>query len=127
MDAWVIINGNLTKDPVVESTAKGVSVTKLHVAVNGVKNDEKKTTYYYVSTFGVLADTCARNLTKGRGVIVIGELDITLDTKHETPRVYPNIEARFVKFMPKGHQAQQDEAPVTPDMFMDITSEDVPF
>ena len=64
-------------------TDKGLSVTSFRVAVNHRKFDASTnkwvatdTSWYTVTTFGILADQVANKVAKGDAVIVSGELKI---------------------------------------------------
>ncbi len=73
-----ILIGNLGSDPEMRYTPTGQAVCSFSVAVNrrwtdaqGQSHDE--TTWYRVSTWGKLAETCSQYLAKGRMVLVEGD------------------------------------------------------
>jgi single-strand DNA-binding protein len=75
----IIIVGNLGRDPELRYTADGTPVTTFSVATNrrwsgqdGQPHDE--TTWFRVSAWRRLAETCAEYLQKGRQVLVEGQL-----------------------------------------------------
>ena len=74
----ILVEGNLTKDPVLKETPKGTSVCTFTVASNRFyKQDEafeKEVSFFDVETWAKLAEACGSQLTKGRGVRVIGRL-----------------------------------------------------
>ena len=67
----VTLVGNLTADPVLKQLGDDRRVCNLRIAVNDQKDQPL---YIDVATFGVQADACARYLSKGRAVAVIGRL-----------------------------------------------------
>lgn len=74
----ILIEGNLTRDPVLKETPKGTSVCDMSVASNRFykQDDElqKEVSFFDVEAWSRLAEACAQNLKKGRGVRVVGRL-----------------------------------------------------
>ena len=74
----VNIMGNLTRDPELKYTASGKAVCNISIANNRIfsKNGEKATevSYFDVEVWGVIAENCAKYLSKGSGIIVEGRL-----------------------------------------------------
>lgn len=74
----VVIEGNLTRDPELKETPKGTPVCSFCVASNRyykVDNESKQDVYFFdVETWAALAETCGRNLAKGKGVKIVGKL-----------------------------------------------------
>lgn len=69
-------SGRLTDDPELKSTSNGSSVCKFTVAVNKrVGKDEERTSFIPTTVFGKQAENCAKYLTKGREVRVVGEFE----------------------------------------------------
>src|SRR5438093_9226708 len=82
----VLLMGNLTRDPEIKYTPKGMAVTELGLAVNreyttdgGEKREE--VTFVDVTVWGRQAETSAEYLKKGRPVFVEGRLQ--LDTWYD--------------------------------------------
>ncbi|MBI5310000.1 MAG: single-stranded DNA-binding protein [Actinobacteria bacterium] len=76
----VIITGNLTADPQLNTLPSGTSVCELRVAVNGRRKDESgqwvdKPNYFTVKVWGNQGENAAKYLAKGRPVAVDGRLD----------------------------------------------------
>lgn len=76
----ITLVGNLGSDPEMRYTPSGVAVTTFSLAVNkswtsqdGQRQD--KTTWFRVTAWRALAETCSKYLTKGRQVLVIGEVE----------------------------------------------------
>ena len=74
----VIISGNLTREPELRSTASGMAVLQLGVAVNDrVKNGdnwEDRPNYIDCTMFGSRAESVSRYLAKGSKVSIEGKL-----------------------------------------------------
>lgn len=77
----VIVTGNLTADPVLNSLPSGTSVCDLRIAVNGRRKDNEsgqwvdKPNYFNVKVWGAQGENAAKYLSKGRPVAVDGRLD----------------------------------------------------
>lgn len=77
----VIIAGNLTKDPELRTTASGLAVCRLRLAITRVfktqdGSQNKETTFVDVDCFGKQAETVARFFTKGKPILVEGRLKL---------------------------------------------------
>lgn len=75
----VIITGNLTADPQLNTLPSGTPVCELRVAVNGRRKDGDqwvdKPNYFTVKVWGNQGENAAKYLAKGRPVAVDGRLD----------------------------------------------------
>ncbi|HUX13651.1 MAG TPA: single-stranded DNA-binding protein [Spirochaetia bacterium] len=74
----IIVEGNLTRDPILTATPKGTSVCTFAVASNRFfrQNDEqqKEVSFFDVETWARLGEVCGEQLKKGRGVRIVGRL-----------------------------------------------------
>ncbi len=74
----ILIEGNLTRDPMVTETPKGTRVCNFSVASNRFyrhnESMQKEVSFFDVETWARLAEKCADQLEKGRGVRVVGRL-----------------------------------------------------
>ena len=141
----ITLIGNLTRDPEVRSTSSGVTVCTFTIAVNrrfANQSGERQTDFFRINAWRQLGDTCARYLSKGRKVAVIGELQArTYEAKDGTTRMSLDVSADEVEFLsPKnmddsgsgysgnGYSAPRPAAPAQ-DLagFTDINSDDLPF
>ncbi len=136
----ITLIGNLTRDPEVRSTTSGVTVCTFTIAVNrrfASQNGERQTDFFRINAWRQLGDTCARYLSKGRKVAVIGELQArTYEATDGTTRMSLDVSADEVEFLtPKsaddagsGYSAPRPSAPAQ-DLagFTDINSDDLPF
>jgi single-strand DNA-binding protein len=100
----VNIVGNLTRDPELKYTQSGKSVCNLSIANNRIfsKNNEKVTevSYFDIEVWGVVAENCAKYLTKGRGIIVEGRLKQDRWEKDGKTQSRVRILANSIHFMP---------------------------
>ncbi|MDR0449634.1 MAG: single-stranded DNA-binding protein [Treponema sp.] len=74
----ILIEGNLVRDPLLRSTAKGTPVCTFTLASNRFfKQDsglEKEVGFFDAESWGKLAEHCYNQGHKGRGVRVVGRL-----------------------------------------------------
>jgi len=74
----IILEGNLTKDPLMDKTPKGTAVCNFVVASNRFYKTEEgrqsEVGFFDVEVWSRLAETCSEYLSKGRGVRVVGRL-----------------------------------------------------
>lgn len=101
-----VLVGYLGRDPEMRYTPNGQAVCSFSVAVSrkwtdaqGQPHDE--TTWYKVSTWGKLAETCNQYLTKGQMVLVEGDR-IKLDAytnREGQPTASVELTAQTVKFL----------------------------
>jgi single-strand DNA-binding protein len=74
----ILIEGNLVKDPLFKSTAKGTPLCTFSLASNRVYKQEtgveKEVSYFDVETWSKLAESCYSLGRKGRGVRIVGRL-----------------------------------------------------
>jgi single-strand DNA-binding protein len=96
----ITIVGNLGKDPEMRYTPDGTPVTNFSVAVTKKWDGGEKTTWFKVAAWRKLAETCNQYLTKGRQVMVIGEVDVESFSRQDgTPGASLVLTAREVKFL----------------------------
>ena len=138
----VFLIGNLTRDPEQRTTQSGVSVCSFTIAVNRRRSNnaeagQPEADFFRITAWRQLGDTCARYLSKGRKVAVIGELQArTYEAKDGTTRMSLDVSADEVEFLtPKsaddsgsGYSAPRPQAnPQDLAGFTDINSDDLPF
>ena len=71
--AQITLIGNLGRDPEMNYTSAGVSVTKFSIAVSVRKGERETTTWYNCTAFRGLAETLNTHLRKGQQVFIQGE------------------------------------------------------
>jgi len=131
----LIIIGNLGRDPEMRYTQDGTPVTNFSVATNRQWTDasgqvQKRTVWFRVSAWRRLAETCNQYLSKGRQVLVEGEI--------QEPRVWQgqdgqwraslDVTARAVKFL--GGRADVGPVSAPPDEQASsgqVDEEEIPF
>lgn len=114
----ILVEGNLTRDPMLAETPKGTPVCNFAVASNRFYRDneelQKEVSFFDVETWSKLAERCAGTLKKGRGVRVVGRLkqDRWMDGEGKS-RSRIKIVAEHVEFRPvftKPEEAEKLEA-----------------
>ncbi len=98
--------GNLGSDPVMRYTSSGVPVASFSMAVsrswtNQEGQRQEKTIWFRVTAWRKLAETVSQYLTKGRQVMVVGEIEepqIYTD-RDGNPRVTLSVNANTVRFL----------------------------
>jgi len=113
----IIIVGNLGSEPERRATPDGTPVTSFSVATNKrwtTKDGQQgeKTVWWRVTTFRGLAETCGKYLTKGRQVLVEGELSEprAWQGKDGEWRASLDVTAYTVKFVGGREDAPRDGA-----------------
>lgn len=123
--------GNITKDPELRTTPNGKTVCNFSVAVKRKFKDE--TQFFRVATFGATAESCSRNLAKGKKVAVVGELIQTVyEGRNGEKRYSLDVNAEEVEFLspkelPKSDVNGNNEPPYDPSLFKDVSEDDIPF
>ena len=115
----ILLEGNLVRDPESKTLPTGSQVCNFAVASNRFykQNDEleKEVSFFDVEAWSRLAQACAENLKKGRGVRVVGRLKQDRWTDPEgKSRSKVKIVAEHVEFKPvfrkEGAEAEEKEA-----------------
>ncbi len=103
-----IVIGHLGKDPEMRYTSSGQAVTNFTVATSRKYVDkngqqQEKTTWFRVVAWDKLGELCNQYLTKGRLVLVEGEVDVSAFTGQDgQPRGTLELSARNVRFLSGG-------------------------
>ena len=138
----IIIVGNLGKDPEMRYTPSGTPVTSMNIATNRKYTGSdgqvvKETTWFRVSVFGKMAETCAQYLKKGSAVLVEGRL--TPDKNSGGPRTYQRqdgtlgatyeVFANNVRFLGSRGEggAGQTSTPSEDDVPVAASEDEIPF
>ncbi|MBN2030240.1 single-stranded DNA-binding protein [bacterium] len=117
---YVLIAGNLTRDPSFRRTTNGTSVTNFWLASNRKFKDNNgqwrdSVCYVGVVAWHKLAENCADNLRKGCAVIIEGELQSrNLRTEEGRNRNLVEIKARRVQFLNKKDELADKKADAEP-------------
>ena len=111
----ITLIGNLGNDPEMRYTPSGVPVASFNLAVNrswtgqdGQRQD--KTTWFRVSVWNKQAEIVTQYLSKGRQVMVVGEVEeARVYTDREgNPRASLEVKAQSVRFL-----GQRADGPMT--------------
>ncbi|MBM3189925.1 MAG: single-stranded DNA-binding protein [Chloroflexi bacterium] len=132
----VIIVGNLGRDPEMRYTADGTPVTSFSVAVNRRWTDasgqqQERTVWFRVAAWKRLAETCNQFLTKGRQVLVEGEIQEprTYQGRDGQWRASLDVTAFTVRFL--GTRGEAQAAPSAPEDVGEtgggVDEEEIPF
>ena len=106
-----MIEGNLVRDPMFRSTAKGTALCTFCLASNRFYKQEsgleKEVSFFEVETWAKLAENCKTLGRKGRGVRVVGRLkqDRWNDAEGK-PHSKVSIVAEHVEFRPEFKSAE---------------------
>jgi single-strand DNA-binding protein len=130
---YVIVSGNLTKDPVFRQTTNSTPVVNFSIASNRKYKDsssqwQEDVCYVGVVAWNKLAESCKERLRKGSAVLVDGELQ-SRNWKSEEGynRSIVEIKARRIQFLNRtkrpnnGENGYSDEEPA---VFVDEESID---
>jgi single-strand DNA-binding protein len=112
----IVVVGNIGRDAEVKFTPQGQQVCEFSVATNEKRtNGEIETTWFQISAWGKLAETCSQYLSKGREVYIEGRLRVREWSDREgRTRFSLEVNATEVRFL--GNRAsetnsQQEEIP----------------
>jgi single-strand DNA-binding protein len=104
---YVIVAGNLTKDPIFRETTNKTPVVNFSLASNRRFKDssnqwQEDVCYVGIVAWNKLADSCKERLKKGSAVLVDGELQSrTWKTPDDHNRSIVEIKARRIQFLNK--------------------------
>ena len=118
---YVVLAGNLTRDPQVRNTPGGTAVADLGLAINEkFKNKsgelQENTTYVDVVAWGRQAEVCQQYLHKGSPVLIEGRLQLDQwESKEGEKRSKLRIRADRVQFLGGGPRRENNGAAPTGD------------
>jgi len=114
----ITIAGRLGTDPELRFLADGTPVCNFSVAVNQKRKGEETTIWYRISAWNKTAEIVNEYLSKGRAVLIEGQL--RADEKTGGPRIYQKndgtagtsfeLNATNVTFLPGGNDGGQQQA-----------------
>jgi len=115
---YVIVAGNLTKDPIFRQTTNNTPVANFSIASNRKYRDslnqwQEDVCYVGIVAWNKLAESCRERLRKGSAVLVDGELQSRSwksDDGHN--RSIVEIKARRIQFLNKRLKADDDNGHV---------------
>lgn len=107
-----VLSGNLATEPKTTFTANGVARCTFRLAVQSGYTDQngQKTAYFLnIVTWRNTAENCGKYLTKGRPVIVRGEVVTrSYNAEDGSKRTMTEINAERVEFQPWNKNSAQD-------------------
>lgn len=137
------IIGNLCSEPELRTTPNGINVCTFTVAVNRRRGKEGEQTadFFRVAAWRQLGENCAKYLTKGKKVAVIGEVSArAYEAKDGTWKAALEVTADEVEFLsPASTGGEMKDAPsyqapqakpqgeAMPEGWQEITDGDLPF
>ncbi len=112
---YVIVAGNLTKDPIFRQTTNNTPVVNFSIASNRKYKDstnqwQEDVCYVGIVAWNKLAESCRERLKKGSAVLVDGELQSRSwksDEGHN--RSIVEIKARRIQFLNKNKKLNGDD------------------
>lgn len=108
MAGWhqTIVIGNVGRDPELRYTQSGQAVCDFSIAVTERWTDRQsneqreKTTWYKVSAWGQLGETANQYLSKGRQVMVVGNVEArAYMDRNNQPAASLDLRARDIRFL----------------------------
>lgn len=128
---WV---GNLGDDPELRYLPDGTAVASFSLAVHKQWTDaqgqqQNKTTWFRVTVWRRLAEICAEYLSKGRQVLVIGEVNRASPyiNRQGEPAASIEVTGRHVRFLGRRQEAAEPEIEVTAGGLSLLAGMDIPF
>lgn len=128
------IIGNLTSDPELRTTTTGKNVCNFTVAVNRrkVNGEDQGADFFRVSAWNERGEQCAKYLTKGRKVCVIGSVSVrAYSAKNGDPAASLEVKAEEVEFIsPRSESSENavnNEVKDQQTGFTAVETEELPF
>lgn len=130
----VFLIGNLTRDPEAATTQNGISYCRFTIGVSRRFSKEKESDFINIIVWRGLADNCAKYLTKGSKVAVLGAIQTSSYEKDGQKRYTTDIIGDEVEFLSTRNNnyepsISQAEPPSKPAHISDMqpVDEDLPF
>ena len=129
----VALVGRLTKDPIVNYTQSGSSITKFGIAVDRrfKTNDGQTADFLNIVVFGKTGEFVEKWFHKGDPIAITGRIQTGSYTKQDGTKVYTtDIIADSAQFVPKNSGHATDKPAESAEGFMDIpddAEEVIPF
>lgn len=121
----IFLVGNLTRDVELRATKDGTQVASFTIAVNK-RGKDKEADFFKISVWRGQAEPCAKYLSKGRKVAVVGSVSISSYTGNDgQTRSSLEVNADEVEFLsPRDEQTKDERAGFVP---VDASEETLPF
>jgi single-strand DNA-binding protein len=127
----ILIEGNLVREPLFRSTAKGTPLCTFSLASNRFYRQdsrmEKEVSFFEVETWAKLAESCYSMGRKGRGVRVVGRLkQERWNDPDGKPRSRVTIVAEHVEFRPEFKKEEDAYTGKTGTIAAEAAAENIP-
>ena len=126
-----IITGNLVRDPELRTTTSGISVCSFTVAVNrrGKRDEQQEVDYFNVTAWRERGETCAKFLSKGKKVLVTGQVSVRTWEKDGKHGANLEVVADEVEFLSPKEQVQEQPQNTEKQRgsFLPVDPDDLPF
>lgn len=105
----VVLMGNLTRDPELRYTSAGKAVCSLTVAISRKFGEREDTAFIDCTIWNNAAETVAKHFTKGKPIIIRGELtqDEWEDRETGKRRTKLKVTANGFSFIPRESREEQ--------------------
>ena len=130
----VIITGNLTREPELRSTASGMAILNLGVAVNDRRKDPKSgewgdyANFIDCVMFGTRAESISNYLHKGIKVAIDGKLRWSQWEREGQKRSKVEVTVDDIEILtPKGEQPNSPQAQAPIEVSAEVYDDDIPF
>lgn len=126
----IFLIGNLTKDPETRTTPNGKTVCNFDIAVN---DRQGNATYFRISAWSQLGESCQKYLSKGKKVSVVGPVSARAYTdRNGKANVSIEVTANEVEFISRidneaSYQQQERQAIQNDPKMQPVQTEDLPF
>ena len=117
-----IINGNLTKAPILRQTENGKNYCYLNMAVDNGFGKDAKPDYITVTVWGKQAENAAQYLVKGQNISVCGSVSSYID---KNKKLHHKLNASDVQFGRKPQISKDKEQPIENDKKEETVEEPV--
>ena len=125
----IFLIGNLTRDPETRTTPNGKTVCGFDIAVNERRGGQDNTTFFRVSAWNKLGETCMTYLQKGKKVMVIGSVSGRGYTKSDgSVGVSLDINAQDIEFLsPREDGYERQERAAIQSEMTTVETDELPF
>lgn len=124
------IIGNLTKAPELRTTSTGINVCSFTVAVNrpkGKNKQEQEADFFRVTAWRERGETCAKYLTKGSKVCVVGSVSVSTYDSNGKTFASLDVTADEVEFLSSRSEQTAPADPKIPAGMTEVQTDELPF
>lgn len=124
------IIGNLTRDPELRTTTTGINVCGFTVAVNRPRagQGQPEADFFEVTAWREKGENCARYLSKGKKVCVIGPVSVETYTAHDgSVKAKMKVTADEIEFLSAKDESRQETKTDKQSGFEQVETDELPF